>query len=52
MLACLFKVSDKAIETLVMSYIFPLYSNASTDGDRLIATTLHRQNDNFFQNPV
>lgn len=51
-LACLCKVSDKAMETLLISYIFTLYSNMSTDGERLIATTLHTQNDNIFQSPV
>lgn len=40
------------METLVISYIFTLYSNVFTDGGRLIATTLHRQNDNIFQTPV
>lgn len=51
-LACLCKVSDKAMETLLISYIFTLYSNMLTDRDRLIATTLHTQNDNIFQSPV
>lgn len=51
-LACLFKVWDKAMETLVILYISTLYSNVSTDGDGFIATTLHRQNDNIFHSPV
>lgn len=51
-LACLFKVSDTAMKTLVISYIFTLYSNVSTDGDRLVFTLLHRQIDNIFQSSV
>lgn len=40
------------METSLVSYIFSLYSNMPSDDDWLIATALHRQNDNIFQSPV